>query len=129
MAKLSARGRKELARVSKEYIKPDLVTCDVCQGTKIHPSDFLDAKQGDTCTVCKGTGQKPPLTKWERKTLALMSDRTILEKRDVRFQPDWLDKEGRFYSYGWKVKGKAKEGVTPEKFIEIYSKAGFKVES
>jgi hypothetical protein len=54
-----------------------------------------------------------------------MSDGTILEKSDVRFQPSpncsWEDPNGRRHSYGWKVHGKIKAGVTPEKFAEVYA--------
>lgn len=91
MAKLSARGRTELARISKE-------DCDPISELII----------------------------WRRKTLALMSDRTVLEKLDVRFKPDsFFNPRGELYSYGWKVKGKAKPELTPERFREIYAKAGY----
>ena len=93
MAKLSARGRKELARVSKEKETPE----------------------GD-------------LTTWERRTLALMDDGNILEKRDVRFKPI-AGLEGSKHSYGWKVLGKAKPGLTPERFVEIYVEKGYAKES
>jgi hypothetical protein len=66
-------------------------------------------------------GTSPALTTWERTTRRLMSDGKILEKRDVRFQPDWLDTDGRRHSYGWKVHGTIKAGVTTERFVEIYS--------
>jgi hypothetical protein len=55
-----------------------------------------------------------------RTTVALMSDRTILEKRDVVFRAD-----GKRHSYGWKVFSKVKEGVTPERFVEAFTKLGF----
>lgn len=60
-----------------------------------------------------------------KETTHAPSDRTILEKRDVRFQPDRFDPEGRRHSYGWTVRGKAKEGVDAAKFREIYEKNGF----
>jgi hypothetical protein len=63
------------------------------------------------------------LTIWEKSTVALMSDRNVLEKRDVRF------KEGDRHSHGWKVKGKLKEGLTPQQFADIYVKRGYTIES
>jgi hypothetical protein len=95
MAKLSARGRQELARVSKE-------------------------------TDVEGAPDR--LVLWRRKTYALMSDRTILVKDDVRFTPStYGNGKPEFHSYGWKVKAKAREGVTPEQFLAVYVKAGFTV--
>ena len=66
---------------------------------------------------------------YDRRTLAFMSDGKILEKRDVVFKPkfDWDSPQGRRHTWGWKVKGKAKEGLTPERFAEIYSKIGYVV--
>lgn len=86
MAKLSSRGRTELARLTKLETKDD----------------------------------PESLTTESKTTVALMSDRTILEKRDVVFRSD-----GKRHSYGWKVRTKVKEGVTAEKFIEVYTKLGF----
>ncbi len=92
MAKLNARGRTELVRLSKVREDP---TND--------------------------------LTNWNRTTVALFSDRTILKKLDVRFTSD-----GRRHSYGWKKYGKMKEpgvGEHPEapmqKFIEAFEKVGY----
>lgn len=107
-AKLSARGRTELVRVSREKETPE-----------------------DT------------LTNWEKTTVTLMSDGSVMEKRDVRFKPSPSDPresdpyaaigsftlKGRFHSYGWKVKGKAKAGLTPRQFADIYAGKGFEVES
>ena len=85
MAKLSARGRTELARIVRKETIPD----------------------GNT-------------TKERRTTLALMSDRTILEKFDVTY-PD-----GMKNSFSWKVRTrKVKADVTPEQFIETFAKHGF----
>jgi hypothetical protein len=86
MAKLSSRGRTELARLSKLVKNED-------------PGS---------------------LTSESRTTVALMSDHTILEKRDVVFRAD-----GKRHSYGWKVRSKVKEGVTAEKFVEAFTKLGF----
>jgi len=61
MAKLSARGRTELVRLSKEYTAEQI-------------ADRLLKTE--------------PLTDWERVTVALMSDGKILSKRDVRFKSD-----------------------------------------
>lgn len=65
-----------------------------------------------------------PLTTWERLTKRLMSDGTILEKRDVRFAPEPFNPEGRYYSYGWKVAGKIKPGLSVAQFAEVYAKSG-----
>lgn len=85
MAKLSARGRKELARVTK--------------------------------VVFPGEEE---LTSQRRYTLSLMSDGVILEKIDVVFRSD-----GKKHSYGWKVRSKVKESVTPEKFVAVFEKKGY----
>lgn len=87
MAKLSARGRKELARLSKESIPTD----------------------------------PDSLTNWRKHTYAFMSDRTILQKTDVRF------KHGdERHSYGWTVWTKVKdlEGAL-ERTIERLIAAGY----
>lgn len=89
MAKLSARGRTELARVSIEKETPDSA-----------------------------------LVSWEKTTVTLMSDGSIMEKRDVKFRSD-----NRRHSYGWSVLGKAKAGLTPRQFADIYAKRGFEVEN
>lgn len=118
MAKLSARGRIELARVSKEKTMPEIGLCNSCKGTGKY-------ENGETCIGCEGKGQRQPLTCWERITLTLMSDRTILEKLDVRFN-DANDPKGYYpHSYGWKVKGKLKKDLDTQKFIDIYVKAGY----
>jgi len=136
MAKLSARGRKELARVVREKVQPDLEKCSTCQGSGQYTSSdpkmagmFPELPVG-VCFSCKGAGQKPPSTVWERTTKTLMSDGKILEKWDVRFRPhmSYDPPEGNFHSYGWKVYGKAKAGLTAERFIEVYVKAGYRSE-
>lgn len=131
MAKLSARGRFELARVSKETYPPEHKdSCVSCNSTgkyqsdlKSKSGDFTYHLAGDTCASCDGSGKEKTLCSWERRTLALMSDRTILVKDDVRFRSD-----NRPHSYGWKVKSKVKPGVTREQFIEAYAKAGYSQE-
>ena len=127
MAKLSARNRYELARVEKETLPPETQTCYSCKGNYTLT----------VCAICEGKGVRPTLCNWERKTLALMSDGKILEKRDVRFRPStWQytykraeasirTPEGRKHSYGWTVKGKAKEGLTAERFVEVYKALGY----
>ena len=57
---------------------------------------------------------------WEKTTVALMSDKTILIKRDTRF----LDRAQKDYGT-WKVYGKLKDGLTKEDFIRIYEKRGY----
>jgi len=70
-------------------------------------------------------GSNPSLTVWERVIRRLMSDGKVLEKRDVRFRPTpgctWEDPNGRRYSYGWKVHGTLKAGLTVDDFVRVYS--------
>jgi len=88
MAKLSARGRKELARVTK--------------------TETLTEEQSSVTL--------------ERTTvLALMSDGKILQKDSVVFR------SGDKHSYGWKVRSKAKAGVTPEMFVSALTNQGYEV--
>ena len=89
MAKLSARGRKELVRLTKEIN---------------NPSESL---------------------LWERRTIALMSDGNILEKRDIQFLPNEYHPKGEKHTWGWKNKGKAREGMTVEEFSKLYMDKGY----
>jgi hypothetical protein len=111
MAKLSARGRTCKVEVVREY------TADMLQ--RAH--DRFEASYKPEYIA----GSDPALTVWERVTRRLMSDGTVLEKRDVRFAPSpactWEDPKGRRYSYAWKVYGKIKAGLTAEDFARIYS--------
>ena len=103
MAKLNARGRTCLAEVSREYTEEQL------------------QRQHDKYTDSYGGERGPSLTNWERATKRLMSDGKVLEKRDVRFRPDWLDKAGRRHSYGWKVAAKLKPGKSTADFLAVYT--------
>ncbi len=77
------------------------------------------------------------LTTWERSTYSVRSDGHILRKDDCRFKPDWLDKDGRFHSYGWKLYRKLK-GTPAErrvkvrellpKLLETWESRGFTIE-
>jgi len=102
MAKLNARGRKCLVECTREYDETIL--------QRQHDKHWNDGQ--------------PSLTIWERSIRRLMSDNTILEKRDVRFRPSpsctWEDQRGVRHSYGWKVRGKLKTGLTAEDFARIY---------
>lgn len=62
------------------------------------------------------------LTTWERKTIAVMADGVVLEKRDVRFKPSQYDPRPSVYSYGWKIRGKAKVGKTAQDVVASYLK-------
>lgn len=129
MTKLSARGHHVIVRFSKELEKPATIKCGHCEGGK-HLRDLIVRdkvyyKTGDVCTLCNGKGEVLPLTKWEKKTIALMSNGKVLEKLDVIFHPNFFDLLGRKHSYGWKVKGKIKAGLTVEDFVAIYEKSGF----
>ncbi len=120
MAKLSARGRKELIRMVTHQETPPLQDCYCCTEIGTGASKAPEAN----CITCKGSGQAPSLTVSRRITVALMSDRTYLEKQDVVFRSD-----NNKHSYGWKVKGKIKDTVTPEIFRSVYEKRGYTVES
>jgi hypothetical protein len=48
---------------------------------------------------------------YRRVTRAYMSDGKVLQKIDVRWKPDQYRPNGEFYSFGWKVDGKAKPGI------------------
>ena len=63
---------------------------------------------------------------WKRWTRTLMSDNTVLEKYDTQWRPSPTFPKGNKHSYGWKVHGKLKAGLTPEQWIEIYKKNGFR---
>jgi len=99
MAKLSARGRTELARLSK-----------VREGT-------------ETYTDGKESGHD-----WSKTTVVLMSDRTILRKYEIRFKADGTFLAGKKQSYGWKNLGKAKPTLSVQQFIEAYLKVGYAIE-
>ena len=60
------------------------------------------------------------LVSWEKVTVALMSDNTVLEKRDVTFRSD-----GRKHTWGWKVRGKLKAGATPAQWEAAYRAKGY----
>jgi len=92
MAKLKARGRTEIVRMTRESNEIK----------KLYDDD------------------KNPRV-WARNTIALMSDRKILEKRDVRWQ------DGSKHSYGWKVVQTVRADVTPEQFTAFYAKQGYEV--
>lgn len=62
---------------------------------------------------------------WHRESIALMSDRTILSKRDVRFKPDQFSPKPRIHSYGWKVAGKVSPTVELERIQKAYESKGF----
>lgn len=88
MAKLNARGRKELLRIERE----------------------INETSPESSTT------------WQRTTLAVMSDGKVLEKWDVRFKPSTYEQKPGIYSYGWKLKYKAKPGVTPESVRDLFLK-------
>ena len=122
MAKVSARGRVKLAQVSREKNLPELESCLSCQGKGSY-------ENGEQCARCDGKGQSAPLCTWERKTKAYMSDGNLLEKLDVRFRPGPYDQgKARPHSYGWKVHGKVKPGLTVEAWIAMHLAKGWNVE-
>jgi hypothetical protein len=95
MAKLTARGRTVVHSVTREY---DAETLQRAHDRMYPEGPF--------------SGQKA-LCIWKRRTERLMSDRSILEKIDVQFQP----KQGRRHAGTWRLKGKLKAGVTPAAWL------------
>ena len=69
------------------------------------------------------------LVEWRRDSIAIMSDRTILSKYDVRFKPDQFSPKPRIHSYGWKVAGKLKPSANLVNIQEFYEKRGFELQS
>jgi hypothetical protein len=112
MAKLSARGRMELARVSRERS-----ICAVVYSERKYEWGAAPI----ACSLTAGhagdhSGES--LTTWERTERALMSDGKILEKLDCMFS------HGR-HSYGWKVRAAVKTGVTPETWKAAHTAHGW----
>jgi hypothetical protein len=118
MAKLSARGRKELARITREQTfcavhytdmpaetLPDTMLPRYCQKRAGHEGEHA----GNAAVF------------WERTTRAFMSDRKILKKQDCKFivQPGTTPHS---HTYGWTVEGKAKPDLTPQGWVECYTK-------
>lgn len=90
MAKLSARGRKEVFRVSKK-------------------TEVTDPSRG---------------IHWEKLFKTLMTDGTILEKRQVLFVATEYSSE-RLHDWGWKVVGKLKPTLTADDLLALYTRHGF----
>lgn len=125
MAKLSARGRYMVVEAVREKTADELqarldrrkerdkVRADNPNDPSITPEQWE--------RIYSGIGGISS-TIWERETIRLMSDGKVLEKWDVRFRPDAQpypgEETGRYHSYGWKVKGKAK--VDAATFERIY---------
>lgn len=131
MAKLSARGRTELARVSKETTFPDSRPCTGCNATGVYPSDLrlsdnsLLQKMGDVCKSCSGKKEEQSPISWERNTYALMSDGNILSKRDVLFAVSEL-LSNRKHTYNWTVLKKT--DMSADKFLAVMTAKGYKQE-
>jgi hypothetical protein len=64
---------------------------------------------------------------WTRTIRRLMSDRTILVKRSVRFRPDDFHPAGRLHDGGWTRRGKLKPSATVDDFANLYRRAGWTV--
>ena len=86
MAKLSARGRKEVFRLERQLLSES-------------DSAFTE----------------------NRLTIAVMDDRTILQKHSAR----WKD-TGKLHTWGWKKKGKLKSDVSFDAAKEHYIKCGYR---
>lgn len=113
MAKLKARGRQELARVTRER--------EICHAQ--YTERVYDWGTAPIyCALTKGHAgphSGEALTLWERRTRTLMSDGKILEKLDVRFPNKY--RGDYLHSYGWKVRAKVTDGVTREAFVAAYT--------
>ena len=89
----------------------------------------LSANGREILRLAKESAGDGDLTTWERRTFAVMTNRWILQKRDVRFAPDRFEPNGRKHSYGWKRYMRLRD-VTPErldKIVERHQAAGWKV--
>lgn len=65
-------------------------------------------------------------TERRRSTVALMSDRTTLEKIDVTFPDRYAPKGERTVSRGWKVLGRSvRPEVTPDQFAAHFEARGY----
>jgi hypothetical protein len=62
---------------------------------------------------------------WERETRAVMSDRSILKKHDVKFKPTPFNPAGYKHSYGWTISAKLKAGADLVKLQAYYEARGF----
>ena len=120
MAKLSARGRTMVYEVSRDVFEDRLQRQTDLYNAETYPDGMWTNLNGEREPIPDTIRRS--LTIWERTTRRLMSDGTVLERRDVRFRPDHYDPQGRHHSYGWKVKGQLKAGVTPEDWRAIYER-------
>lgn len=120
MAKLSARGRVMVHEVSREYDETYLQARTDARNVESYPDG--------TWLSLSGVREPLPdsirlsLTTRERVTRRLMSDGTVLQKIDVWFRGG--DPSRQYHSYGWKVKGKIKTGITPADWLSIYTSPG-----
>ena len=71
---------------------------------------------------------KSELTQWVREERTLMADGKLMEKRTVRFKPSTFDATGRLHNHGWKLRGKAKPGLTVERWAQLHRSSGWTVE-
>jgi hypothetical protein len=98
MAKLSARGRTCVVEITREY---DAATIQAHHDQKYHD------------------GQSAGMV-WARSTRRLMTDGTVLQKRDSKMAPSKYDPAGQRHSTGWTVRGKLKAGKTAADFARAY---------
>jgi hypothetical protein len=70
------------------------------------------------------------LTSWERLERTFMADGKAMEKRTVRFRPSasWDPPQGRVHTWGWKLRGTIKPGITVEQWATHYRQKGWTVE-
>jgi hypothetical protein len=60
-----------------------------------------------------------------RKVLAIMSDRYVMEKYQVRFAPDQYRPNGELHDWGWHRVGRIKESIPLEDYFSRCLNAGY----
>lgn len=71
------------------------------------------------------SNKEDEMTVWNRHTYALMSDGTLLQKRDLKFKPNAFESKPRFHSQGWKRVGKPNKTVG--QVCEELTKRGYRI--
>lgn len=117
MAKLSAYGRVMVHEVTRDYSEAALQAAADRRNVEMYPDGTWINLAGEREPLPESI--RLSLTVRDRVTRRLMSDGKVLEKLDV-----WFRGDNRFHSYGWKVKGRLKAGITPARWLEIYTAPG-----
>lgn len=67
-----------------------------------------------------GRNQGRAITVWQRVTLRLLSDGTVVERREMQFPPDAESPDGRVQTYRWVVAGHLRPGHTAADYADAY---------